>query len=137
MIDTLLSCQTVEHGMAATTCRLLHLPLSPLYQTSLDKCCILKKAVYACCAQVELKKQYSVMCVIFLRTVKFNCSVSAHVLIRDVERLAANKLSQNLTSSKRLYRFKVFLDSRWTHLSTVIALEVRQRKITYSVFLLC
>jgi len=40
LIDTLLSCQTEQHGMAATTCRLLHLPLSPLYKASLDKCCI-------------------------------------------------------------------------------------------------
>lgn len=51
--------------------------------------------------QVKLK-EYCVMFVfvLLLRAVKFNCSVSAHILIRHVERLTANKLSQNLTQSE-------------------------------------
>lgn len=40
----------------------------------------------------------------------------------------------NLTCSKHLYRFKVFLDPRRAHLSSAVSLEVRWRKITYSVF---
>lgn len=108
MIDTLLSCQTVEHGMAATTCRLLHLPLSPLCQTSLDKCCIpkkkKKKGVYACCVflKLNLKKKLCDACIccffFFYRTVKFNCSVSVHILIRDGECLTANKPDLQQTS---------------------------------------
>lgn len=58
----------------------------------------------------------------------------AHILITDEECLTANKLSLNLTCSKRLYRLKVFLDPRRTHLSSAVPLEVRWRKITYSVF---
>lgn len=51
--------------------------------------------------QLELKEP----CVIFVslllsRAVKFNCSVLAYIWMGPVERLAANKLSQNLTPSK-------------------------------------
>lgn len=53
--------------------------------------------------------------------------VSAHILIGDCEWLAANNLSHKSTCSKRLYRFKVFLDPQWGHLLQV-SLEVKPRK---------
>lgn len=72
----------------------------------------------------------------FFGTVRFNCLAVAHILIRSSECLTTNKLSLNLTCSKRLYRFKVFLDPRRAHQSDAVLLQVRQRKFTDSVFLL-
>lgn len=47
LIDTLLSCQTGERGMAATTCRLLRLPLTSLYRMTVNISRIINRWVYA------------------------------------------------------------------------------------------
>lgn len=87
--------------------------------------------MYACCvfkSRKCIKKQY--LKLIFVLLLFFELSnlivqVSAYILIRDSECLTANKLSRNLTCSKHLYRFKVFLDPQWANLGSVVLLEVR------------
>lgn len=80
--------------MAATTCRLLHLPLSPLSQTSRAKRCLQSTLAVCILKAKETFKKINVMFVsFFFRSVKFNCWVSPHILIRDGMCLTANKLS--------------------------------------------
>lgn len=98
-----------------------------------------KKKCFLCLQEQKLHSniQHDVFICIFLLFflfVELSNLIAAYILIGGGERLTANKLSLNLTCSKRLYRLKVFLDPRRAHLSSVVLLEVMRRKITYSVF---